>query len=60
MYKVLVCYLFQFFQLYYQFYIKKESKLYYLLTGSTHIPISFSSSSSGFIVTTTPTVTQGK
>ena len=41
-------------------YVDTESKTPYPLTGSTHLPTSFSSSSSVFIVTPTPTVTQGK
>ena len=37
-----------------------ESTTPYHLTSSTHIPISFLSSSSGSIVTPIPTVTPGK
>ena len=47
-------------QFYYQFYIETESKTLYHLTGSTHLQASFSSFSSGSIVTPTPTVTLGK
>ena len=42
------------------FMLDTESKSPYPLTSSGHLPPSFSSSSSGSIVTPTPTVTQGK
>ena len=42
------------------FYVNTESKNPYILTSSTHLTASFSYSSSGSIVTPTPTVTQGK
>ena len=48
------------YQFYYHFYVGTESKTPYPLTSSTYLPASFSSSSSGSIVTPTPTVTQGK
>ena len=40
--------------------LNTESKTPYLLTSSTPLTASFSYSSSGSIVTPTPTVTQGK
>ena len=47
-------------QCYYYFYVGRESKTPYPLMSSTHLPTSLLSSSSGSIVTPTPTVTQGK
>ena len=42
------------------FYVDTQSKTPYLLTSSTHLLTTFSSSSSGSIVTPTPTVSLGK
>ena len=48
------------YQFYYYFYVDTESKTPYILTSSINLPASFSSFSKEFIITTTPTVIEGK
>ena len=48
------------YQFYYHFNVDTKSKTPYLLTSSINLPASFSSFSKEFIITTTPTVIEGK